>query len=177
MAFNLLFLFILVFIDLFSKGLIANYINIESFTPLFGDFSLYYMKTFVGYSLDNDYINLPKILGETENIHLFQYLLSIFIIIVFTLVLKQKALNENNTPSFLAKITCLLLIGGTLGNMINLFWCGYVIDFIRFTTTSDFVIVFNVADVYLYFAQLVFAGAVVTVIYEKIIGYRNRLQP
>lgn len=174
MTFNLLFLFALVFIDLFSKGLVSHYLNIETLTPLYGDFSLYYMKTFVGYSLDNDYINLPKILGETANIHLFQYLLSFFVIIVFSLVLKQKALNENNTPSFLARLTCLLLISGTLGNMINLFWCGYVIDFIRFTTITDFVIVFNIADVYLYVAQVVFLVTVLSLICEKIISLRKR---
>lgn len=154
MIFNIITILVLLSLDFLSKWAIHTSLPVEKIIPLNNTFSISYLQTTVGYSLDNELFSMLSLTNSASMVHAFQYTLSIIVLITMYYILKQPALNDETIDSKLPRISCLLIIAGVLGNMLNLIYNGYVVDFIRYTSDTKFVLVFNFADIYLYLSPL-----------------------
>lgn len=91
-------------------------------------------------------------------------LISLIIILIITVAIF--AHQELNLRHPLAKVSISMIIGGAIGNLIDRFAHGYVIDFIAIYKWPNF----NLADIYISTAVLL-----ILVFYGKIKGVKNRI--
>lgn len=133
MIYALYSLAIIVFVtlDQFSKYLITKNIpdGSQSIELIKGFFSISYVKNYgAGFSI-------------LQNQKSFLIIVSVVAIIVVSyLLIKAKSSEKLNI------ICYLLIIGGSIGNLIDRFTLGYVIDFLDFNIFGYDFPVFNVAD-------------------------------
>ncbi len=81
--------------------------------------------------------NTGSAFGLFKGFNIFLILFSVVVIIVIFYYLKQKKLNQK-----LLQFSIGLLLGGTIGNLIDRIFYGFVVDFIDFRIWP----VFNIAD-------------------------------
>lgn len=151
---NLKAITFLTLLDFISKYLVVSLFNYDVNVHLFDSISINPVQTITGYAIDNEFIDLASKFESPFHLHYVQYILSLMVLSILGYALNQNVLKENKIESFLLRCSCILIVSGILGNMLNLLFFGYVVDFIRFTTVDKFVLIFNIADIYLYLAPL-----------------------
>lgn len=125
---------LLIATDQFTKYLAVVKLKTGGAISIIGDF------------LQLDYVeNYGAGFGILQNQKVFLILLT-GVIILGLIVFLYRNVNRMNS---LARVSFVLLIGGSLGNLIDRIRLGYVVDFIsvRFKNGYDFP-VFNMADVF-----------------------------
>lgn len=139
--------FILIFIDQLSKNLVDLYIALNGSIDIIPNFfSLTYVRN-VGAAF--------SILPGSRWLFVLISIIALNIIYIF--FIKDKELNKKET------IILSLLQAGIIGNMIDRFLYGYVIDFFDFTILGYDFAIFNVADIFI----------VVSVILIILVGDKN----
>lgn len=122
---------VLVAFDQFSKYLIVTNIKegASSIELIKGFFNITYVKNYgAGFSI-------------LQNQKMFLIVVSIIAIVVVSYLLIKSKNKET-----LNRICYLLIIGGAIGNLIDRFELGYVIDFLDFKIFGYDFPVFNIAD-------------------------------
>ena len=142
---------VLIIIDQVSKILVVNNLSVgESKNIIDGFFSLTYVK------------NTGAAWGMFSNGTLILGLLSM----VFSIILIKHVI-ESKKLSTLSVISYSLLLSGIIGNMLDRFIRGFVIDFLNFFIFSYDYPVFNIADVF------IVVGIILIIIETFIEGDKN----
>lgn len=78
------------------------------------------------------------------------------ILVILTVMLLYYLINEirRNIDSKLSIVSLSLIISGTIGNLIDRLFRGYVIDYISFTLFKREMAVFNAADIFITFGVI-----------------------
>lgn len=132
-ALYLLAIIVLITADQFSKYIIVkNFVENNPITLIEGFFRINYVKNYgAGFSI-------------LQNQKIFLIVIGIFATIGFSYLLIKSTNKET-----LNRICYILIIGGTIGNLIDRISLNYVVDFLDFFIfTYDFP-VFNLADSFL----------------------------
>ena len=79
-------------------------------------------------------------------------------IIILSLIIIAYIIYEliKHSNNMLYKVTCILILGGAFGNLIDRLFRGYVVDFISFTLFNKEMAIFNVADIFVTFGVLLY---------------------
>ena len=116
-----------VFLDQFTKFLIIQNMNLNQSIPIIKNiFHLTYVT------------NTGSAFGLFKGLNVFFVFFSVIVIIAIFYYLKKKLKENEKSLQFAVS----LLLGGTIGNLIDRVAYGYVIDFIDFRIWP----VFNIAD-------------------------------
>lgn len=122
-----LYSFIIFLLDLLSKFLIVKFLH-SDLNILGNFFKFSYAENFgIAFSL-----KIPFILI---------FLLNSLVLTLFIVFIKKELLLEKNITA----ISCSMIIGGGLGNLIDRAYNGFVIDFISIFTYPTF----NLADIFI----------------------------
>lgn len=125
----------LILIDQFSKVLIEQYYLLGESTPIIdGFFSLTYVR--------NTGAAFGFGAGAHDSIRKFLFLL-IPVIVCFYLVYLIWVTRKG---ALLLSLAYSLILAGAIGNLIDRFWLGYVVDFFHFYFRDYHYPAFNVAD-------------------------------
>lgn len=129
--FNIIIITICIVVDRISKIIVVFNMNaLESNTIIKNFFSLTYAKNYgAAWSMMD---------GKTSFLILVAILASIFIVYYF--IKNKDKINKYE------KVSMALILGGTLGNLIDRIIYGYVIDFLDFKIFNYNFPIFNVAD-------------------------------
>lgn len=147
----LFFLLIIIFIDQTIKYLV--YTNIKGFSDL----------NIIGNLLKVVYVkNKGAAFGILKDSKYFLIFITLIIISVIS-IWSCIRMEENNSSIF--NISCCLIIGGSIGNLIDRLFLGYVIDYIQL---SIFPPVCNISD------YCIFIGAVLLSVYIIFISDSNK---
>lgn len=91
-----------------------------------------------------------------------------FLIIITSVVISGMIffmIKNNNRLTFIAKTSIAMLVGGAVGNLIDRWRLGYVVDFIKIDLKIYNFPVFNIADVFIVAGT---ALLVITVVFDKL---------
>lgn len=125
--------FILFIIDMITKILVTSYMTVGSSINIIpGFFSITYVK------------NTGAAWGIFSNGTIILGLLSVVFLIFFI-----KYIIEQKSIRLFSSINYALIIAGILGNMVDRFARGFVVDFLNFQIFSYDFPVFNVADTFI----------------------------
>ena len=127
----ILFVIGLVIIDQITKLLVVNLLNYKTFVIIKNFLKFVFVK------------NTGAAFGFLSDNTLTLSIVSMVLIIYIFRELKN---NINNKISL---FSYLLILSGSLGNLIDRIFRGYVVDFISFTFFKKEMAVFNVADSYI----------------------------
>ena len=84
-------------------------------------------------------------------------------------IINQPAMKENSIPANCGKIGMFLILGGVFGNAFDrIFRKEGVVDFIRFKN-NDWDLIFNIADVGVYFGEIFLIAAWIAILSTPII--------
>ena len=123
---------ILVSLDLFSKYLIFNYIDLYKFIKINTFFDITHIHNFgISFGLFSE--TIPAV-----------FLIIIALLVVFFII--HLLLNAKD---FLEYWGLFIIICGAIANIIDRFFNGYVIDFIYFHINQYYWPAFNFADIYI----------------------------
>ena len=123
---------ILVFLDLFSKYLIFNYIDLYKFIKINAFFDITHIHNFgISFGLFSE--TIPAV-----------FLIIIALLVVFFII--HLLLNAKD---FLEYWGLFIIICGAIANIIDRFANGYVIDFIYIHINQYYWPAFNFADIYI----------------------------
>mgnify|MGYP003571267441 CR=1 FL=1 len=127
------FSFVTFIIDIISKIVVSNYLNLnESIVIIKNFFNLTYVRNYgAAWSILNNRVS---------------FLVIISLIIIGTIIYYISKKNNYNKMEILSY--CLIL-GGALGNLINRVINGYVIDFLDFNILGYDYPIFNLADTFI----------------------------
>ena len=129
---KILIFFILLSFDLLSKYLVFNYIDLYQFIKITSFFDITHIHNFgVSFGLFS---------GTISTLYLIIISLSVVFFIVYLLL---------NTQDNLEYWGLLIIICGAVGNIVDRFLNGYVIDFIYFHINQYYWPAFNFADIYI----------------------------
>jgi len=129
---KILIFFILLSFDLLSKYLVFNYIDLYQFIKITSFFDITHIHNFgVSFGLFS---------GTISALYLIIISLSVVFFIVYLLL---------NTQDNLEYWGLLIIICGAVGNIVDRFLNGYVIDFIYFHINQYYWPAFNFADIYI----------------------------
>lgn len=146
---HLAYLFIvcgLVFIDQYSKSIIIAYVDLNESIPVINNFfDITYVQNYgAGFSI-------------MQNATTTFYIITPICLIIFGYLLYKTKKDE-----YLAKISLLLMIGGTIGNFIDRIVRIYVVDFLDFIFFGWDFPVFNFADMCLTVGVILYIIVVLT---------------
>lgn len=147
---------ILIFIDQISKLLVANLLSQTTTITVIKNF---FYLTYV----NNDGAAFSILLGK-------RIFLIIIAIIIITLLIYY--LKKHPPRSKLAIISSALLLGGSIGNLIDRIIRGYVIDFLDFKIINYNFPIFNLADTFIVIG--VFLLLIEEIRKEKHLDSRNK---
>lgn len=91
-----------------------------------------------------------------------------FFIIITSVVISGMIffmIKNNNRLTFIAKTSITMLVGGAVGNLIDRWRLGYVVDFIKVDLKIYNFPVFNIADIFIVVGT---ALLVITVVFDKL---------
>lgn len=129
---KILLLLLLIILDLFTKQLIINYIQLHEFIVINFFIDLTHIHNFgVSFGLFSGYIS-------------FWVLALIGLLIVFFIYYLMLTSNDK-----FEKIGLFIIIGGALSNILDRLIHGYVIDFISIHYNKFYWPAFNLADIYI----------------------------
>ncbi len=129
---KILLLLLLIILDLFTKQLIINYIQLHEFIVINFFIDLTHIHNFgVSFGLFSGYIS-------------FWVLALIGLLIVFFIYYLILTSNDK-----FEKIGLFIIIGGALSNILDRLIHGYVIDFISIHYNKFYWPAFNLADIYI----------------------------
>lgn len=129
---KILLLLLLIILDLFTKQLIINYIQLHEFIVINFFIDLTHIHNFgVSFGLFSGYIS-------------FWVLALIGLLIVFFIYYLMLTSNDK-----FEKIGLFIIIGGALSNILDRLIHGYVIDFISIHYNEFYWPAFNLADIYI----------------------------
>jgi len=129
---KILILFILLSFDLLSKYLVFNYIDLYQFIKITSFFDITHIHNFgVSFGLFSE--TIPAV-----------YLIIISLLVVFFIV--YLLLNAQDKFEYWGLF---IIICGAIGNIVDRFLNGYVIDFIYFHINQYYWPAFNFADIYI----------------------------
>ena len=137
-GYSIIIISCLFILDLISKMLILKFFNVNDSLVLISNFlKICYVKnTGISFGLfSNNVITIS--------------IISIFIIgyMIYELL---------KTKNKLSIIACSLILSGSIGNLIDRVFRGYVVDFISFTLFNREMAIFNVADICITFGVLLY---------------------
>ena len=136
---SIIIFILLVFFDQITKYIIVNNFKLNE--------SLILINNFLKFQYINNY-------GASFGILNGQVLLLVIItiIILYYLIIELKKNKNNNL--LLTSFT--LIISGSIGNLIDRLFRGYVVDFISFTLFKREMPIFNLADIFITFGVLLY---------------------
>lgn len=136
---NYLIVFILTFLDQITKYLVVSFFNVNEYIIIIKNFLKFYYIKNIGASFG-------FLSGNT--------ILIIFItLIIIFYILYEMNKNKNNR---LFDVSCILILSGAFGNLIDRVCRGYVVDFISFTLFNTEMAIFNVADIFITFGVILY---------------------
>ncbi|ARC55013.1 hypothetical protein AOQ88_02375 [Candidatus Riesia sp. GBBU] len=138
---NLILIFLVIFIDLFSKSLV--FMNISQYHNLKINeyFNIIYLK------------NSGIIFGIFKNYEKMNCLI-VFLINIFIFSIFFEKIFRNKKIKISFQIGYSLIIGGSLGNFIDRFTKGFIIDFIDFHIKEFHFPIFNFADLSIFLGSI-----------------------
>ncbi|MBQ2872997.1 MAG: signal peptidase II [Bacilli bacterium] len=139
----ILFTIIFLVIDIVSKLLISNLMNVGQSIQIINDFFniTYVRNTGAAWSI---------LSGET-------WLLIIVSLIIISLIVFY--IYKNSPKSDLEKISYSMILGGAIGNLLDRIIYGYVVDFLDFNVFGYDYPIFNLAD------SFILIGVILLVVY------------
>lgn len=143
MIFLIILMIIFLGIDIVSKIIVSNLMNVQDSIMVIKDFFYitYVRNTGAAWSM---------FAGKT-------WLLIIVSIIIISLIIWY--IYKNKPKNKLEKIGYAMVLGGALGNLLDRIIYGYVIDFFDFYIFSYDYPIFNMADCF------IFVGVIILIIY------------
>ena len=124
--------FIFVSLDLLSKNLVFNYIDLYQFIKITSFLDITHIHNFgISFGLFSE--TIPSI-----------FLITIALLVVFFIIYLLL-----NAQDYLEYCGLFIIICGAIGNIIDRFVNGYVIDFIYFHINQYYWPAFNFADIYI----------------------------
>lgn len=135
---DIVLLFVLIAIDQITKLLAINYLKDANDFPIIKDvFELHFLpNSAAAFSLD------PAVLFSNQII--FYIIIAIVVLIAISFIIYRLPAKKKYN---ILHILCVLIAAGAVGNIIDRFRFGYVVDFIYFKLINF--PVFNVADCYI----------------------------
>jgi len=147
---KILLLLLLIILDLFTKQLIINYIQLHEFIVINFFIDLTHIHNFgVSFGLFSGYIS-------------FWILALIGLLIVFFIYYLMLTSNDK-----FEKIGLFIIIGGALSNILDRLIHGYVIDFISIHYNKFYWPAFNLADIYITIGILMIIFNIFKKFYKK----------
>ena len=147
---KILLLLLLIILDLFTKQLIINYIQLHEFIVINFFIDLTHIHNFgVSFGLFSGYIS-------------FWVLALIGLLIVFFIYYLMLTSNDK-----FEKIGLFIIIGGALSNILDRLIHGYVIDFISIHYNKFYWPAFNLADIYITIGILMIIFNIFKKFYKK----------
>ena len=147
---KILLLLLLIILDLFTKQLIINYIQLHEFIVINFFIDLTHIHNFgVSFGLFSGYIS-------------FWVLALIGLLIVFFIYYLMLTSNDK-----FEKIGLFIIIGGALSNILDRLIHGYVIDFISLHYNKFYWPAFNLADIYITIGILMIIFNIFKKFYKK----------
>tara|TARA_B100002051_G_C16678627_1_gene608496 strand:+ start:425 stop:874 length:450 start_codon:yes stop_codon:yes gene_type:complete len=147
---KILLLLLLIILDLFTKQLIINYIQLHEFIVINFFIDLTHIHNFgVSFGLFSGYIS-------------FWILALIGLLIVFFIYYLMLTSNDK-----FEKIGLFIIIGGALSNILDRLIHGYVIDFISLHYNKFYWPAFNLADIYITIGILMIIFNIFKKFYKK----------
>ena len=147
---KILLLLLLIILDLFTKQLIINYIQLHEFIVINFFIDLTHIHNFgVSFGLFSGYIS-------------FWVLALIGLLIVFFIYYLMFTSNDK-----FEKIGLFIIIGGALSNILDRLIHGYVIDFISIHYNKFYWPAFNLADIYITIGILMIIFNIFKKFYKK----------
>ena len=147
---KILLLLLLIILDLFTKQLIINYIQLHEFIVINFFIDLTHIHNFgVSFGLFSGYIS-------------FWILALIGLLIVFFIYYLMFTSNDK-----FEKIGLFIIIGGALSNILDRLIHGYVIDFISIHYNKFYWPAFNLADIYITIGILMIIFNIFKKFYKK----------
>lgn len=171
-------LIFLILIDQSTKQIALNYLNYEEQVKFF-IFNLFLVHNESSMFLLDELLHKYNILNENSGNYLFKFKIIwfgfIFIFLLgFIWVINQPTFKKNEDIIVKQlKIGLFLIVAGILGNAIDrIFRTDGVVDFIKLEYKQDFLLILNIADIWIWLGELflVFAWLFMFYrIYKKII--------
>lgn len=125
-------------IDIISKAIISIFLNIyDSIVIIKNFFNLTYVK------------NTGAAFSVFSGARIFLIIISLCIILFFSLYI-----NKNKPKNKLEKLSYAMILGGAIGNFLDRFFLGYVIDFLDFNLFGYDYPIFNLADSFIFLGVL-----------------------
>ncbi len=132
-------IFVLVLIDQLIKSYIVSHFELNG--------SLIIIKDFLKFTyIRNNGISFGILSNQ-------QLLIIIFTFIIILYIIKELI---GNLKDKLFISSCILILSGAFGNLIDRIFRGYVIDFISFTLINREMAIFNIADILISFGVLLY---------------------
>ena len=119
-------------IDLLSKLIICNVLNVYESIPVINNF---FNITYV----NNTGVAWSMFAGN----RILLSIISLFIIICIIMYIRKKGLN------MIERISYSMILGGAIGNLVDRIFLGYVIDFLDFNIFGYDYPIFNLADTFI----------------------------
>ena len=137
--YSIIIIIILTLLDQITKLLVVKFFDVDDYLIIIKDFLKFYYIKNIGASFG-------IFGGKTIMLILITFLVILYIIYEM----------KNNKNNKLSLFSCILILSGAFGNLIDRLFRGYVIDFISFTLLKKEMAIFNLADIYITFGVILY---------------------